>query len=354
MPLDRSAFPVAGVSLEPGAASARAWELDRVASWDELLPFLGARISEGVSTLYLDEARRPPPPGNPDVLAPMAGEHALWRRALREALPDVTLDSAAETIRAMRWVKSDREVAVLREVAKASASALLAGMRAIEPGVRQRASELAVVSGCIEAGAEGPSFWPWTISGPNAHSKNLVRSFYDYHHLDREMKAGELVRLDIGCDLGHYEGDVGRTVPVSGAFRPEQAEAWDLLIRAYRAGLAAMKAGVTHKEVAEASRRAVRRALPTLESEHAREAARAMLEGGDNLWHVHGVGIDAGEERLPRLEEGSVIAYEPGFSVGEDAYYLEDMILITATGYEVLSAGLPYTAEEMAREILGG
>ena len=167
------------------------------------------------------------------------------------------------------------------------------------------------------------------------------------------MKAGELVRLDIGCDLGHYEGDVGRTVPVSGAFRPEQAEAWDLLIRAYRAGLAAMKAGVTHKEVAEASRRAVRRALPTLESEHAREAARAMLEGGDNLWHVHGVGIDAGEERLPRLEEGSVIAYEPGFSVGEDAYYLEDMILITATGHEVLSAGLPYTAEEMAREILG-
>ena len=109
-------FPVAGVSLEPGAASARAWELDRVASWDELVPFLGARISEGVSTLYLDEARRPPPPGNPDVLAPMAGEHALWRRAL----PDVTLDSAAETIRAMRWVKSDREVAVLREVAKAS------------------------------------------------------------------------------------------------------------------------------------------------------------------------------------------------------------------------------------------
>ncbi|TDI35762.1 MAG: hypothetical protein E2P02_27285 [Acidobacteria bacterium] len=43
--------------------------------------------------------------------------------------------------------------------------------------------------GIIEAGAEGPSFWPWTMSGPNAHSGNLVRSFYDYHHLDREMKG---------------------------------------------------------------------------------------------------------------------------------------------------------------------
>ena len=125
---------------------------------------------------------------------------------------------------------------MLRDVAKASPSALLAGMRA---------SELAIVSGCIAAGAEGPSFWPWTMSGPNAHAGNLVRSFYDYHHLDRQMKAGELVRMDIGCDLGHYEGDVGRTVPVSGAFSTEQAEAWDLLISAYRAGLAVMKAGVT-------------------------------------------------------------------------------------------------------------
>ena len=66
-------FPVAGVSLEPGEASARMWELDRVVSWDELVPFLNARISDGLDTLYLDEARRPPPPGNPDALAPMAG-----------------------------------------------------------------------------------------------------------------------------------------------------------------------------------------------------------------------------------------------------------------------------------------
>lgn len=287
-------------------------------------------------------------PAIPTPLRRWRAEHALWRRALQEKFPNVTLGSAAETIRAMRWVKSDSEVAVLREVAKPSASALLAGLRAVEPGVRQRASELAVVFGCIEAGAEGPLFWPWTMSGPNAHSRNLVRSFYDYHHLDREMKAGELVRIDIGCDLGHYEGDVGRTGPVSGAFWPEQAEAWDLLIRAYRAGLAAMKAGVTHKELAEASRRAVRRAQPSLESEHA-PCSKAVT----NLWHVHGVGIDAGEERLPRLEEGSVIAYEPGFSVGEDAYYLEDMILITVTGHEVLSAGLPYTAEEIERGMKG-
>jgi len=234
-------------------------------------------------------------------------------------------------------------------VARATTRALLRGIRSIHPGASQRDAEAAVISGCIEAGAEGPAFWPWTMAGENARGANLVRSLYDYHHLDRTMREGELVRVDVGCDLGHYEGDVGRTVPVSGRFTPEQAEAWDLLILAYRAGLAAMRAGLTHKELAETSRTAVRAAAPTLKTDYARRAARAMLEGGDNLWHVHGVGLESGEERLERLEAGSVITFEPMFEVGADAFYLEDMILITAAGHEVLSSGLPYTAEEIAR-----
>jgi Xaa-Pro aminopeptidase len=59
------------------------------------------------------------------------------------------------------------------------------------------------------------------------------------------------------------------------------------------------------------------------------------------------VGLDGGETGTDILENGSVIAFEPMFSVEEDAYYLEDMILITETGHEVLSKGLPYTAEEI-------
>ena len=340
---------VEGVSLVPGKSSARTWGLDRVVSWDGFEAYVKDRMAHGVTKLYLDRSRRPVPPGNPDGLWPMAGDKTLWRRALEKAFPEARLESAAATIQAMRWVKSDAEVAVLRRVAEASASALLAGMKSVDVDVRQRSSEMAVVAGCIEAGAEGPSFWPWTMSGPNAHASSLTRSFYDYHHLDRTMKTGELVRVDVGCDLGHYEGDVGRTVPVSGAFRPEQAEAWDLLIAAYQAGLGAMRAGITRAELAEVSRAAVRKAQPTLVSEHAKKAARAMLGGGDNVWHVHGVGVDGGEERLPRLEAGSVIAFEPGFSVDDDAYYLEDMILITETGHEILTKGLPYTAEEIAR-----
>ena len=65
------------------------------------------------------------------------------------------------------------------------------------------------------------------------------------------------------------------------------------------------------------------------------------------LWSIHGVGIESGETALEVLEVGSVIAFEPMFSRGPDAFYLEDMIVITEMGHEVLSGGLPYTAEEI-------
>jgi len=340
---------VDGVGLVPGATTS----FDEVQHWRELVPFLRKRLASEARKLYLDEARRPVAPGNPDGMLPMAGERNLWWRSVSEALPDAELVSAALVIREMRWKKSAAEIAALREVARASSAALLTGMRAVDPGVRQRVTEAAVVAGCIEAGAEGPSFWPWTMSGPNAHAATLVRSFYDYEHLNRAMRHGELVRMDIGCDWYHYEGDVGRTVPVSGSFSAAQAEAWDLLITAYRAGLASIRAGVSRSTLAEASREAARGRAPSLTSEHARELARLMVDSEDDAWHVHGVGLEAGEERMSVLVDGAVIAYEPGFSVGEHAYYLEDMILVTATGHEILTKGLPYTAEEISEAMSG-
>jgi Xaa-Pro aminopeptidase len=344
-------MPVEDVSLAPGPESAREHGFDEVASWVELVAYLEERVSEGVQKFYLDASRRSEMPGNPPDLWPMGGDKTLWRRAIEQAFPEVEIESAEPIIRKMRWVKSSSEIAVLREVGRTSAHALLAGMRAIEPGRSQRESEAAVVSGCIEAGAEGPSFWPWIMSGPNAHNPMLVRSFYDYHHLNRTMKSGELVRMDIGCDLGHYEGDVGRTVPVAGRFTPEQAEAWNLLVEIYRAGLSRIRPGLTRAQLADACRKAAAEAETDLKTDYGRRAAKTLADSVDGVWHVHGVGLDAGEERLDPLEEGSIIAFEPGFSVGEDAYYLEDMILVTEQGHEILTPGLPYTAEEIEKEM---
>ena len=129
-----------------------------------------------------------------------------------------------------------------------------------------------------------------------------------------------------------------------------QREAWNLLIEGYQAGLSAMRAGVSVSDVQAAAAARIGELTPDLHTPMGREAGTFLLsQPGRSIWSVHSVGVDSGEEALSTLEAGSVVAFEPMLEIGPDAFYLEDMILVTATGHEVLSTGLPYTAEEIER-----
>lgn len=307
--------------------------------------YIRSRIEDEVTTIYLDQPRRNEPSAVPGGMLHVSGFHRLWRQSLETAFPEATFESAAEAIDALIWVKSAREIDQLRVNAAASAAALRAGMLSIQPGVSQRIAEAAVVSGCFDNGMDGPSFWPWVMSGPNAHIRQVVKSFYSDTHLNKPFEKGELVRVDVGCFGSGYGGDVGRTVPVSGTFTPEQTLVWDALVAGYHAGIEAMKAGVTLDEVIEASRAGI---LEWAQSKPASfEVANKMAEQGGVSWHIHGVGIESAEPTLPTLQAGTVIAFEPMYSTDTDAYYLEDMILITQSGAEILSKGVPYDAEAM-------
>ena len=112
----------------------------------------------------------------------------------------------------------------LRAAAKTTVTALLAGMHAIRPGVQQRIVESVVESACWKAGAHGTDFWPWSMSGEIAVFPRPFFSLALYDHLNKEMRDGELVRLDVGCEWQHYQGDLGRTVPVSGHYSDDQGK----------------------------------------------------------------------------------------------------------------------------------
>ena len=313
----------------------------------DLIPYIQSRMSDGVQTLYLDGPRREAPNEAPPGLLNVSGFHRLWEQAFRLALPTAQFGSAREAIGQLRWIKSAQEIEQLRFNAQASASALQDGMLRIQTATTQREAEAAVVAACLESGAEGPSFWPWVMTGPNAHIRTVVRSFFDPTHLNRPFQSGELVRVDIGCAAGGYGGDVGRTVPVSGTFSASQALIWDALISGYLAGIEAMKDGISLQEVEVASQNGL--LAWSQEDPSRRELARQMTGESGVSWHLHGVGIESGETPQPILRTGSVIAFEPMFSNGADAYYLEDMILIGPQGAEVLTPWLPYWASEMAQ-----
>jgi Xaa-Pro aminopeptidase len=330
--------------IAPNAESARRLQLSGVQPVEALEPWLRQRFARSASTVYVA-----PTDARSQVAAPlpMAGSVARWQAWLT-SLGAAKVTPAVGVLRPLREIKDASEIALLRHVGRTSGEALLAGLRALAPGKWQHDTELTVVNACRAAGARSVSFWPWTMSGPNADFNSLWNSFLSYDHLDRQMKAGEVVRVDVGCQVDHYMGDVGRTAPVSGKFTAGQREAWDLFIAGYRAGLTTIKDRVSAKTVYDAALAEVRRHAPSLNTLQGRRAAETLLgPKGTEAWQLHGVGLDDAEGSPEVLRAGMVVAYELMFTVDGDGFYLEDMIAVKNDGYEMITPGLPYAAREI-------
>jgi len=323
--------------------------LEHVAADKELKPFVDRRVfadrrrKEPVLKLYdayAGEERAP--------FLPPEEASGKQREQLQRLFPKAKLESARPTLVAMRWVKSPAEIEALRRAGWATAAALRAAMRGVKPGRSQREVEAEVVRSCIQNGAEGQGFWPWIMSGPNSVYPAPPRGWLDYTFLNRTMQRGEVVWLDIGCARDHYEGDIARTVPVSGKFTPEQREVWDLLARGYQAARAAIRPGATIAEAKRAYYEAIRTAV--VKSDLAKAAVAAEMKEAEIGKEIllHGVGLAPVERPEEQLKPGVVLALEPRIVLPEQklGFILEDMLLVTESGTELLTAGLPYTADE--------
>jgi Xaa-Pro aminopeptidase len=224
-----------------------------------------------------------------------------------------------------------------------TAAGFWAGLQAIAPGKTQRQVEGATIRGAFEAGADGPSLWPWVRSGPNTNL--LFQAMADYHNLNRAMGAGDVVRLDVGFDVDGYKGDFGRTLPVSGRFDDAQRETLTLLNGAYLAGLHAMKPGATPRDVTQASIEYLRAHQSEAQTPAAQESVRRALANG--VWPLHGLGMDMAEGTPSVFRAGNVICYEPGMLVNGQLMFVEDTIVITSSGFEILNPPLPYAPREL-------
>lgn len=262
---------------------------------------------------------------------------------------------------ALRAGKDDGEVAALRRACASSAAGHLAALRVTRPGLWERDLEAILELTFRQHGAEGPAN-PCIVGG----GVNATVLHYDANR--DPLRPGDLVLVDAGAEQDHYVGDITRTYPVDGRFSPVQRQVYQIVLDAQRAAIATVRPGVTLGQVHEAA------ALGLLEGLCAlgilSGAPWALFEQGAHLPYYphrtsHWLGLDvhdpspagAGDPEPP-LVPGMVLTVEPGLYFGAEprdlppglaglGVRIEDDLLVTPSGCEVLTAEVPVEPEEL-------
>ena len=252
--------------------------------------------------------------------------------------PNARLRNAFEEVAQGRMVKSRYEVQKMQIAADATAQGILAAASMIRPGVDERTLQGEFESTCRALGSQTIPFTPIVKSGPNSlWPWRVLASHYDRRN--RPIESGDLVILDVGCEIDGYISDVGRTFPVDGLFTPEQRQRMLVSLQAADAIIEAIRPGMTFRQLTEI-------AYEAIPDEEERYMQTPSFFG-------HHIGMAAGDPALidEPLEPGMVFTVEPWYYNHdlEIAVFVEDVVLVTEDGAEVLTRNLPRTPDQIER-----
>lgn len=321
-----------GVKLEAGPETEKRLGIDRVLTLSQFQSELTA-LAASQRKIYTvsGETRGNRPPSVHD-----------WQVARLKALfPFAEFASAGRSIASLRMKKSAAEVALLREAIQITFEGHRAAAREIRAGRHEYEVEAALEYEFRRAAAR-PGFPSIVGSGPNS-------VILHYDKSTRQMQAGELVVVDVGAEFEEYTADVTRTYPVGGKFTQRQREIYNIVLAAQEAALKEVKPGAIMSKSG---------GIHKVAYEYINTHGKDLRGNSLGQYFIHGtshhLGLDVHDvmddpSRL--LEAGMVITVEPGIYVPEEnlGVRIEDDVLVTETGYELLTKDLPRTADEIER-----
>ncbi len=274
--------------------------------------------------------------------------------------PSALLDARA-ILHEMRLRKEPRELDCMRRASRITADAHMAAMREVRPGRHEYEIEALIEYVFRSSGATGPAYPSVVASGNNATALHYTSN-------DRVMRRNDIVLVDAGAEYENYCADVARSLPVGRSFTDRQRAIYETVLKAQLAAIEAVRPGAPFDLV---HRTAVRvlidglLALGLLRGSPAeierKELYRTFFMHKTSHWlglDVHDAGLYKQREESRALEPGMVLTVEPGIYISNDledvapkwrgiGVRIEDDVLVTPEGYEVLSAALPKQADDI-------
>ena len=261
----------------------------------------------------------------------------------------------------MRLYKSSNEVKVMKHAAEISARAHIRAMQASRVGLFEYHLEAELDYEFRKGGAKMPAYGSIVAAGRNA-------CILHYRENDAELRDGDLVLIDAGCEIDCYASDITRTFPVNGRFSVEQRAIYELVLAAQAAACAEIAPGKHWNQAHEASVRTITAGLVELgllagevEALIAAEAYKPFYMHRAGHWlgmDVHDVGNYKVGGAWRALQPGMVLTVEPGIYIAHDnaaveprwrgiGVRIEDDVVVTAEGCRVLTGGVPKTVAEI-------
>ncbi|MFI5397097.1 MAG: aminopeptidase P N-terminal domain-containing protein [Candidatus Binatia bacterium] len=283
-----------------------------------------------------------------------------WMRQWQSSRPRTGTGPTAvfdpgEILHEMRLLKEGKEIACMRTAIAIAAEGHRAAMRTARAGLHEYEIEALLDYTFRRMGASGPAYPSIVAAGPNA-------TILHYAMNDGELRPGELLLIDAGAEYDGYCADITRTFPLADRFSGAQRAIYDIVLHAQLAAIDAVHPGATYEEV---HKRAVEvlvdglldLGLLTADRQEiiSKELYRPFYMHRTSHWlglDVHDVGNYKADGGFRNLEPGMVLTVEPGIYISPDrtdvdprylgiGVRIEDDVLVTLDGHEVLSAAVP-------------
>jgi Xaa-Pro aminopeptidase len=290
------------------------------------------------------------------VVGWLNGLRALAKHGRHPPQEFVALD---HVLHDMRLFKSRAEVDVMRESARIAAEAHIRAMRFCKPGMNEFEVMAELLHEFRRHNAD-TSYQP--IVGGGANSCIL-----HYRENDQTLNDGDLLLVDAGCEYQCYASDITRTFPINGRFTPEQRAIYDIVLEANQAAISKVKPGASWDDPHAAAVRVITQGLVKLGLLKGRVSALEK-DGAYRRYFMHRTGHwlgmdvhDVGDYKIGDewrvLEPGMALTIEPGIYIPAGrgvpkrfqniGVRIEDDVVVTKDGVEVLTAGAPKNADEI-------